>query len=120
VFEEEARNNTVSVWNLPHGITNKAKIPTNRIIQNEPVGFNVSTPAIPASGTYLVNTSAYLVEVFILSPGQVVDWTIVDGVGNAQTLSAGLFAGQTFLLEPGDKVKFNYTDAPTWRWRAFR
>ena len=120
IFEAEARDNTVSVWNLPYGITNKAKIPTNRIIQNEPVGFNVVTPAVPASGAYLVNTSAYLVEVFILTPGQVLDWTIVDAGGNAQTLAAGFSAGQTFLLEPGDKIKFNYTDAPTWRWRAFR
>lgn len=120
VFQPAAKDNTVFVFGLPNGITNKATIPTNRIIPNWPVGFDVSTPALPASGAYLVNTSSYLVQVFILTPGEVSDWTIADAKGTSQTFAGALQVGQTFLLEPGDKAKFTYSKAPTWKWKALR
>ena len=46
VFEPDARDNTIFAFNLPNGVTNRATIPTNRIIPNWPVGFDVSTPPV--------------------------------------------------------------------------
>ena len=43
-----------------------------------------------------------------------------DRPGQEQVIAAGLHAGQTFILEPGDRVRFVYTEAPTWRWKALR
>lgn len=36
----------------------------------------------------------------------------------SQTIHAGLFPGQSFILEPGEKVQFLYTQPPAWRWKA--
>ena len=120
VFEPDARDNTVYAFALPNGVRNAARHPTNRLIMNQPVGFEVSTPAVPAPDSDIVNDSARLVQTIILSPGDVSKWTLTDAQGSAQTIWAGLSAGQTLLLEPGDRVRFSYTEAPTWKWKAIR
>ncbi|MBI4551144.1 MAG: hypothetical protein HY710_02665 [Candidatus Latescibacteria bacterium] len=148
VFEPDSRDNTVFAFDLPNGITNKARMPTNKVVPNWTVGFDVPTPPMPASGDEVVNTNPYTMQVIILTPGAVSEWTIADAEGtaqtiphnlslvdnltrpprpippprpsSAQTISAGLVAGQTFILEPGDRVSFTYTQAPTWRWKALR
>jgi hypothetical protein len=120
VFEADAQDNTVFAFNLPNGVTNRATVPTNRIIANWAVGFDVSTPAVPESGTCAVNDTSFLVEVMVLTPGRVTGWEIVDASGNAQSLAAQWFAGQTFCLAPGETVRVDYSQAPTWRWRALR
>ena len=148
VFEPDARDNTVFAFNLPNGITNRAETPTNRIIANWPVGFDVSTPPVPASGESIMNTTPYTVQVIILTPGTVSNWTLTDAgstqqtyprslsladnlkrpqlspppprPSSTQTISSGLFAGQTVTLEPGEKIQFTYSEAPTWRWKALR
>ena len=84
----------------------------------------------------------------IVSAGQVTEWSLGDSGSTAQgvpgnlslvdnlsgtppellpprprqeqLIGAGLHAGQTFILEPGDRVKFVYTEAPAWRWKALR
>ena len=148
VFEADAQENTVFALNLPNGITNKARVPTNRVVTNWPVGFRVSTPPFPPSGEELVNTTPHTVQALIVDRGDVSEWTLTDsgtvsqthpfnlaiidnlkGAGPAapsqiepvsQTVSGGLAAGQTIILEPGDKIRFTYSGAPAWRWRAFR
>ena len=148
VFEPEARDNTVFVFNLPNGVTNKATVPNNRVIPNWPIGFGLATPLVPSSGTYAVNTTPYLVQVLIVEPGDVSEWTVagvkgsvervpfnlslVEGLGPrqgagqiepgppCQTISAGLVPGQTIVLEPGERIKLEYAQAPTWRWKALR
>ena len=120
VFEPDARDNTVYAFALPNGVTNAAQNPTNRLIMNQPVGFDVSTPGVSASDADIVNDSAHLVQAIILSPGNVSKWTLTDAQGNAQTISAGLSAGQTLLLEAGDRVRFSYMEPPTWKSKALR
>jgi hypothetical protein len=145
VFERESRDNTIFAFNLPNGITNKAGIPTNRIIPNWPVGFDVDTPPLPPSGEYVLNSNPYTVQIIVLTAGAVADWTIRTverprGIPNnlsladnrkrpahpipplepagSQTISAALTPGQTIILEPGEKLKLTYSQAPTWRWKA--
>lgn len=148
VFAPESRDNTIFALNLPNGITNQAAVPTNKVITNGPVGFDVATPPVPASGKYLVNTTSHTVQVFIVTPGEVTEWTLADSGSTAQRaprnlslvdnltatppplpesrpaadqiIPGELRPGQTFILEPGDKVKFNYEKAPAWRWKALR
>lgn len=148
VFEPESRDNTITVLNLPNGITNRATIPTNRVVPNWPVGFAVDTPPVPASGETVVNTTSHTVQAMVVTPGEVTSWTLADAGSTAQlqphnlslvdhltqpprpsapsrestsqTIDASLFAGQAFILEPGDAVSFTYDQAPTWRWRAYR
>ena len=118
VFEASAKDNTVRASNLPNGITNHATTPTNRVVLSNPAGFSVNTPSFPASGETVVNRSSYPVDIFILSAGEVREWTIADAEGNSQTLRAGLTSGQTFRLEPADSVAFTYQKRPAWRWKA--
>jgi len=120
IFEDTARDNLVFAVNLSEGITNNAKVPTNRIITSYPVGYSIETPPFPESGRELVNRQPYTVEVRILDPGQVSVWTQTDGNGIPLTISAALSAGQSYILDPGDKIKFDYTKAPTWKWKALR
>ena len=95
-----------------------------------------------------MNTTPYTVQIIILTPGIVSNWTLTDAgstqqtyprslsladnlkrpqlspplprPSNTQTISAGLFAGQTVILEPGEEIQFTYSEVPTWRWKALR
>jgi hypothetical protein len=146
VFEPDARDNTLFVYDLPNGITNRATLPTNRVVPNWPVGFAVPTPPVPASGEWVTNTTSLTVQILVLSPGQVSEWiladagstppavprnlSLIDNRGPAplppdqppawQTVAGGLFAGQCLVLEPGERISFTYTQTPTWRWKALR
>lgn len=148
IFEPESRDNTIYAFNLPNGITNRATVPTNRIVPNWPVGFDVSTPSVPASGNSVVNTTPYTAQIIILTAGAVSSWTLTDAESPAQsyprnlsladnlnrpqlseppprapinqTISAGFFPGQTIVLEPGEKIELTYSQAPTWKWKALR
>jgi hypothetical protein len=146
IFEPEAQDNTVEVFTLPNGVTNRSDHPTNRIIPNWSVGFEVETPTMPASGERLVNRSSMTVQALILDAGQVQSWTLTDAGSTAQrkpynlslvdtlkgpsrpdpsprlpaeqTFTAGLYPGQAIILEPGDAIAFTYSHAPSWRWKA--
>ena len=146
VLEAEARDNTVFAFNLPNGITNKATIPTNRIVPNWPVGFDVVTPPVPLSGQEITNANPYTVQIIIVTPGDVSSWTITDAVttsqsiphnlsladnlrgprrpipspgpSRSQTIPAGLSPGQMIVLAPGEKLKLTYTKPPAWRWKS--
>jgi hypothetical protein len=120
VFEEAARDNTVFLYNLPNGLTNNACYPNNRVVPNWTEGFNVKTPPFPNSGEVLVNRSSFTVEALILRNGKISQWSLADVNDQAQDIPSGLFVGQSILLEPGDQVRFDYTEPPAWRWRALR
>ncbi|RPI85054.1 MAG: hypothetical protein EHM41_11820 [Chloroflexi bacterium] len=120
VFEEPARDNTTFLYNLPNGLTNNARYPNNRIIPNWTVGYGVDTPPVPDSNETLVNRSCFTVEILILNSGKVSSWSLADVEGREQVVNAGLFAGQTVLLEPGDRIGFEYSEPPAWRWKALR
>jgi len=148
VFEADARDNTVYADNLPNGVTNTAVHPTNRVVPNWPVGFDLPTPDVPGSGQTLVNRNPYTAQIIVLDPGDVASWTLTDSGSTPQKLSrnlsladnlnrrdwtrpddrpstsvtipAGLTSGQTITLEPGDALELDYSKAPTWTWKALR
>ena len=37
-----------------------------------------------------------------------------------QVIPAELTPGQMIILEPGERIRFEYERAPTWRWKALR
>jgi hypothetical protein len=120
VFEPTARDNLVYAINLDNGFTNNASVPTNRLVTSYAVGFGVETPSIPPAGRKLVNGQPYAIEVNIIAPGQVKSWTKTDPNGTAVGFAGGFFAGQSFILDPGDSVTLNYDQPPQWRWKALR
>ena len=120
VFEADARDNLVTAVHILSGITNRATVPTNRVIAGSPAGYSIETPAFPAASAEVINSNPYIVAISIVSAGNVSQWTLTDAKGQSQDFTASLFAGQSIILDPGDKVKFNYSQPPTWRWRALR
>ena len=73
---------------------------------------NVSTPAVPASGTARTNTTGQKVMVAVSG----------GSVSLVQRNSTGLFAATnvTVILEPGDSITLTYTAAPSWTWTPIR
>jgi hypothetical protein len=147
VFERDARDNTVFVYDLPNGLTSRAAVPTNRVVPNWSIGYGVATPPIPASGVWLTNDACFTVQVLFVDPGEVSEWTLgdpdpapesvppnlslIDGLGPeppipqppappAQRIEGGLHPGQSLVLEPGDRLSFTYTRPPVWRWKVVR
>lgn len=146
VFGPDARENTVHTSALPNGLTNNARVPTNRLVTHRPVGFEIPTPPVPASGEWVINATCFAAQILIIEPGAVSQWTIeeaerlpqwlpynlslVDNLRRpprpeppspsplSQTIPAGLFPGQGMVLEPGEKLKLTYTRPPAWRWKA--
>jgi hypothetical protein len=120
IFEADARDNIVRTTSPLKSVLDKSKKATNRILSCAPVGCALETPAFPASGTALVNRTAYVVEAAILKPGAVSSWEETDANGSTMKFDAGLSVGQHFTVEPGDSVKFQYTQAPVWRWKGLQ
>ena len=118
VFEAPAHGNLVVSSSLAGGVGNNAQRPTNRLITASPLGRDTQTPPMPASGTDVVNLHLFPVEVRILKPGKVSQWIETDPEGKAQVFEGPLTAGQTFTLNPGDRVRFTYQEAPIWHWKG--
>ena len=118
IFEAPAKDNLITAINLQGRVTNNAAVPTNRVVTAQPEGFALTTPAVPPSGQDEVNRNFSPVEIVVLAPGKVAGWTVTDAKGKTLTVPAGLAAGQRFVLNPGEKVKLDYSSAPTWRWRG--
>ena len=120
IFDSTAADNLIFASNLPGGYTNNAILPTNRIVSAHPVGFSVATPAMPNTNQDAQNQTPYSIEITILDAGTVTGWTKTDTGGIAQKINSELFPGQSIILDPGDKVRFNYTRSPAWKWKALR
>ena len=93
-----------------------------------------------------MNTTSYAVQIIILTAGDIDRWTITDAGSTSQTtpynlslvdnlmrpprplqpprqsesetITAGLFPGQTLILKPGEQISFDYSKPATWRWMA--
>lgn len=120
IFEPPSRENYIFAVTLPQGFTNRATHPTNKLILTTPVGYSIDTPALPASGEVLENCFPYTIEVTFLTSGQVTSRAITDANGKSQSIPASLTAGQSLILDPGDRITLTYDQAPTWVWRALR
>ena len=121
VFEDSARDNLVYLMKpiaKNYEIINNATVPTNRVITTYSVGFDVETPTIADSGKEIENRTSYTVEVNILDAGEVTSWKKTDPNRKSSLFEGKLFVGQSFILAPGDKIQFNYTQAPRWVWKA--
>ena len=73
----------------------------------------ISTPAFPASGVVLTNTTGQTALVIIYNGAP----TQVTINGSAITVAPG-GAGLTHVLEPGDTIAVNYTGGCAWVWRG--
>ncbi len=118
MFEAPAHDNLVMASNLVGGITNHAQKSTNRVITAAALGSEIPTPPVAATNADSVNRHPFPVEVRILKPGRVSQWTETNPDGKAHTFDGPLASGQTFTLNPGDRVRFTYTEAPTWYWKG--
>ena len=78
----------------------------------------ISTPAVPASGTAQQNTYPYPVNVYLYG-GTVTEIQLTRN-GTAYTVfsnATGLaLSGQVYKLNPSDSITVTYTSAPTWEW----
>ena len=69
--------------------------------------FPVSTPAVPASGSSVTNTTGQRIQVLI--------WGGSVSSVNANGLGIGM-SGGTFIVNPGETIGANYSSTPTWHW----
>ena len=120
VFEDGASENTVHTFTMPNGMTNRASNHTNKVISRDVAGFDVTTPEPPPPGEYLTNTTCRSVEAFITEAGDVTEWRLADANGAERGFNAPLSVGQSFVLDPGDRVRIDYNTAPSWSWKALR
>ena len=118
VFEATARDNLVQGLRFPHGITNDADVPTNRLISNTLANLPTETPAVPGSGKSVTNRNPFPVEVRITTAGNVSRLTETPRTGESLSFDGPLHAGQTFTLNPGDRVVLDYTAPPAWVWKG--
>jgi hypothetical protein len=117
VFGKHAEHNLVTVARLK-GFTNQAASPTNRIVTASPPAEMTTTPAVPAAGVEIANRHPWPILARIIRPGKVERWTETPVVGAAQTFGGALASGQAIWLNPGDRLTIDYTEAPTWHWKA--
>ncbi len=97
----------------PAGLT-KTRITGNNGFN--PQAFAITTPAVPASGTELVNPFPFPVSLYALTAGTVSAVKITDVFGNPQTFSGALNVGKLYDLGPQDGITLTYSAAPTWAW----
>ncbi|MEZ6072326.1 MAG: hypothetical protein R3C10_19220 [Pirellulales bacterium] len=118
VFEPSARDNLVQGMRFPHGITNRAAVPTNRIVANTLANLPTETPAVPVSGESVTNRNPFPVEVRITGAGDVRRWSEASQTGQPLAFDGGLRRGQTFTLNPGDRLTLEYDAPPAWVWKG--
>jgi hypothetical protein len=116
VFEKSAASN-LAMFHGPFRAADHSPDRSNRIIA--PAGSSkqaVDVP-VPTSGQPARNDGLVPVEIRILTPGKVRSWSEQSRQGQPQEIRAPLFAGQSIILRPGESVKLDYSEPPTWRWK---
>jgi len=84
------------------------------------LGFNVTTPAVPASATDIQNTTGVPCVVYITGAGTNTAWAIKDASGGSMAIAAAVILGQSILLPANAKIQITYSVAPTWKWYGLR
>lgn len=69
----------------------------------------VATPAVPASGTAITNTTSFDVIVY-LNGGTITGAAQINGTAVGDTTA------RTYYLPAGSTIKLAYSAAPTWQW----
>ena len=119
VFGRHAENNLVTMATLA-GFTNQSLAATNRILSTSSAHKLTVTPPIPPSGVEVLNRYPWPVAIRILAPGKVDRWTEVAGSDQPLSFERPLASGQTILLNPGDRLTFDYSEQPAWSWKALQ
>jgi hypothetical protein len=118
VFEPSATGNVVIVHSACRA-TDRSVSRSNRVLAAPDVVVE-NNPPVPASGASCENPYPFPVEVRIVSSGQVERWSEQATGEPWLGFAGGLAAGQSFVLNPGDRVRFDYAQPPSWRWKAIR
>ena len=116
-FEKSAGQNIV-IQHSPFEAIDNSLDRTNRIIAPGDADKRAIEVPVPAAGATCRNRAATQVEVRIITPGRVSRWVETTPDGRATEFVGPLFAGQSFTLNPGDRIRLDYTVAPSWRWKA--
>jgi hypothetical protein len=118
VFEPSATGNIALVHSACR-TEDRSNDHSNRVLAagNASVDEN---PPLPSSGESCENSFPFPVEVRIITPGKVARWSEHASGGTWIEFTAPLAAGQAFVLNPGDRVRFDYETPPTWHWKAIR
>ncbi len=118
VFEPSAAGNIAIVHSAAR-VRDASTARSNRAIVSGDAA-NFKSPMVPASGEACENSHAFAVEVRIVTPGSVRGWSEKAVAGDWVEYRSGLAAGQSFVLNPGESVRLNYTVPHTWRWKPIR
>ncbi|MBX9651980.1 hypothetical protein K2Y11_00030 [bacterium] len=116
IFGKHAEQNLVTIAKL-NGFSNQSKWHTNRVSTSSAHGLT-GTPAVPLSGDEVMNELPWSVEIRIIDPGKVDRWSQASGSDPPLSFDGPLFCGQSILIKPGDRLKFQYSKAMVWAWRA--
>jgi hypothetical protein len=119
VFEPSAAGN-VAILHSPFRSQDRSPRRSNRVIAAGDAAPDWKSPAVPASGETCENDLALPVEVRIVNPGSVRSWSEQVAGNEWVVFPVGLAAGQSLILNPGDRVRFEYDEPPTWRWKPIR
>lgn len=84
------------------------------------LGFNLTTPAVPASTVNIKNTFGVNVIVYITGAGTNTAWAITDASGTAQAFATAVILGQAILLPANASIQITYSVVPTWKWYGMR
>ena len=116
VFEPTAEANVV-LLHSPLRVLDRSTRRNNRILG---ALAEALTPSLPATGQACFNSHPFPVEVRIVQPGQVTGWSEKTGERPWLDIQGAFFTGQSFVLNPGDSVRIDYSQPPAWRWKAVR
>lgn len=127
ILNAPATNNEFWVRFFSGYYTNNATVSTNRFhtagmdpssFASLKLGYAVTTPTVPASGTSVKNTNIWPVIVRFLTTGTSGQYFVIDAAGNNGT-TVSITAGVEVYLNPNESIEPGYvTTAPTWQWRA--
>lgn len=117
-FEESAAQN-VALLHGPLRTVDRTSSRSNRVL-GPGAGEPFKSPPVPASGQACRNEFSFPVEVRFVKPGRVRTWSEQTDDEAWVQYDAGLRAGQSLMLNPGDRVRFEYDEPPTWRWKPIR
>lgn len=84
------------------------------------LGFNLTTPAVPATTVNQKNTFGCTVLIFITTAGTTTAWVITDASGNAVTFTGALALNQLIVLPANASISVTYSVTPAWKWYGMR
>lgn len=87
-----------------------------KVIDTQPQGMGITTPAVPSSTVEQVNLLFVPVAIYITAVGTTTNWSIIDGGGRSQAMGAAVNSGFLCILPPGHGIKITYTGVPSWKW----